>query len=556
MVKCADSARTVLVITGHICTGKSALARNLKQGYGYEVLKTSQLLRNEAKDRGLPCDRATLQTLGDTLDAETDHRWVLEYTQKFCEDHSGPIVVDNVRTWKQLENFRSQRNLAVVHAHLWGPTETLRERFERKKKKCAGTDSVYEEADIIKNEADIEAFKKDADVRVNTQRTDASDTLVRVAARIGLFPSPDAKTVDVIVGGQYGSEGKGHVAAYLARSYDVLLRVGGPNAGHTVLSHSGLHTYIHLPSGAKDTTARLLIGPGAIIDPGILVKEIQDCQIADDRLRIDPNATIIEPQDKEKEEDIKSAISSTGQGTGQALARRINDRVPGKVRLAQDVPELQAYIGPTGVELEEAYRKGSSILLEGTQGSGLSLHHGQYPHVTSRDTNVSGCLAEAGIPPSRVRRVLLVVRPTPIRVGDPPNDPEATSGRLKHEVQFRQIAQEAGLNPEVVSSLEKGSRSGKPRRVGWFEWDMFRNACRLNSPTDIVLTFADYLGADNQDARRFEQLNSQTIRFIEELERVSQAPVSLINTRFPRDTESTLDLRTVIDRRSWKTVRS
>jgi adenylosuccinate synthase len=504
----------------------------------------------------LPCDRATLQTLGDTLDAETDHRWVLEYTQNFCEDHSGPIVVDNVRTWKQLENFRSQRNLAVVHAHLWAPTETLRERFERKKKKCTGTDSVYEEADIIKNEADIEAFKKDADVRVNTQRTDASDTLVRVAARIGLFPSPDAKTVDVIVGGQYGSEGKGHVAAYLARSYDVLLRVGGPNAGHTVLSHSGLHTYIHLPSGAKDTTARLLIGPGAIVDPGILVKEIQDCQIADDRLRIDPNATIIEPQDKEKEEDIKSAISSTGQGTGQALARRINDRVPGKVRLAQDVPELQAYIGPTGVELEEAYRKGSSILLEGTQGSGLSLHHGQYPHVTSRDTNVSGCLAEAGIPPSRVRRVLLVVRPTPIRVGDPPNDPEATSGRLKHEVQFRQIAQEAGLNPEVVSSLEKGSRSGKPRRVGWFEWDMFRNACRLNSPTDIVLTFADYLGADNQDARRFEQLNSQTIRFIEELERVSQAPVSLINTRFPRDTESTLDLRTVIDRRSWKTVRS
>jgi adenylosuccinate synthase len=223
--------------------------------------------------------------------------------------------------------------------------------------------------------------------------------------------------------------------------------------------------------------------------------------------------------------------------------------------VAQPVTLLDA-LHPTGVELEEAYRKGSSILLEGTQGSGLSLHHGQYPHVTSRDTNVSGCLAEAGIPPSRVRRVLLVVRPTPIRVGDPPNDPEATSGRLKHEVQFRQIAQEAGLNPEVVSSLEKGSRSGKPRRVGWFEWDMFRNACRLNSPTDIVLTFADYLGADNQDARRFEQLNSQTIRFIEELERVSQAPVSLINTRFPRDTESTLDLRTVIDRRSWKTVRS
>jgi adenylosuccinate synthase len=91
--------------------------------------------------------------------------------------------------------------------------------------------------------------------------------------------------------------------------------------------------------------------------------------------------------------------------------------------------------------------------------------------------------------------------------------------------------------------------------VGWFEWDAFRRACILNSPTDIVLTFADYIDADNREARRFEQLTERTIKFIEELERVAQAPVSLVNTRFPRDEEAQLDLRTVIDRRSWKTLR-
>jgi len=77
----------------------------------------------------------------------------------------------------------------------------------------------------------------------------------------------------------------------------------------------------------------------------------------------------------------------------------------------------------------------------------------------------------------------------------------------------------------------------------------------LNAPTDIVLTFADYIDAKNQGARRFEQLTEDTIKFIEELERIARAPVSLINTRFPRETEEKIDLRTVIDRRDWKTSR-
>lgn len=146
----------------------------------------------------------------------------------------------------------------------------------------------------------------------------------------------------------------------------------------------------------------------------------------------------------------------------------------------------------------------------------------------------------------------MVVRPTPIRVGNPDGGKE-TSGPLKHEVTFAEVATHAGLDPDEITKLEITSTTKRPRRVGWFERDQFRNACVLNAPTDIVLTFADYLNVVNKDARRFEQLHIDTIKFIEELERVSQAPVSLINTRFPREEGQKIDLRSVIDRRTWRT---
>jgi hypothetical protein len=117
------------------------------------------------------------------------------------------------------------------------------------------------------------------------------------------------------------------------------------------------------------------------------------------------------------------------------------------------------------------------------------------------------------------------------------------------------VAKEAGLDPVEVTKQEITSTTRRPRRVGWFEWDQFRKACVLNAPTDIVLTFADYIDGENQHARRFEQLTENTIKFIEELERVSQAPVSLINTRFMRDEDRTVDLRSIIDRRNWITQR-
>ena len=548
--------RHLILLSGHTCSGKSELAQQLRETFGFHVIRTQGLLSDEAVKRGVNADRLSLQSLGDILDQETDSRWVKSAIVAAVEQlpPDADIVVDNIRNSSQLAHFREEPGWRPVHVHLWAPLKDRERRFADKSRENAKeTAQSYQYADLIKDEADIEHFKKDADIRIHTAWLDPRDMLIRVAAPLGLYAPPDLRCVDVIVGGQYGSEGKGHVAAYLSREYDVLMRVGGPNAGHTVSSESGVYTYHHLPSGCRDTDAEVLLGPGMTIRVDEILKEIDDCKLEAGRLFIDSQAMIIEDTDIADETELKAKIASTGRGGGAAAARRILGRKPGAIRLAKDVPELLPYVGSTMDRLEKAYGSGRSVLLEGTQGSGLSLYHGPHPYVTSRDTNVAGCLAEAGISPRRVRRVLLVIRPTPIRVGNPDGGVE-TSGPLKYETTFAEVAALAGLDPSEVTDAEKTSTTRRPRRVGWFEWELFRKSCALNAPTDIVLTFADYLKATNREARRFEQLDQDTIKFIEDLERVAHAPVSLINTRFPRKGES-LDLRTVIDRRNWGSYR-
>jgi adenylosuccinate synthase len=549
--------RKVVLLSGRMCTGKSQLAKGLSDEFSYKIIQTGEYLKSEAAKRSTGFDRVNLQNLGDILDAETQHAWLFEYIKQVEKsiNKDVSIVVDNIRNQKQLEYFRKHLRWEIVHVHLYAPTEVLEKRFASK---YPIVSLSYEQANVLKSNEDISDFKNDADVRINTGRSDPEDNLVRVAARLNLYSPPDIKCVDVIVGGQFGSEGKGNVAAYLANEYDVLLRVGGPNAGHTVASPVGIYTYHQLPSGTRDTKAEILLGPGMTINVKKLLKEIKDCRISKKRLFIDPQAMIISDEDIHSETQMIEGIASTGQGGGAAAARKITGRAQNNVKLAKDIPELEDYVGlgppyrgSTTARLERAYRKGLSVLLEGTQGSGLSLHHGAYPFVTSRDTNVAGCMAEAGISPSRIRRILLVIRYTPIRVANPDGE-NKSSGPLKHEVDFKLVAKEAGLVQAEVLQNEKTSTTKRDRRVGWFDWGLFRKACSLNAPTDIVITFVDYIDKVNEKARRFEQLTEDTIKFIEEVERVAQAPVSLISTRFPRNGEEKLDLRNIIDRRNWR----
>src|SRR3546814_1134356 len=124
----------------------------------------------------------------------------------------------------------------------------------------------------------------------------------------------------------------------------------------------------------------------------------------------------------------------------------------------------------------------------------------------------------------------MVVGHTTNRGGDP-EDGNETAGPLKHELTCEEVASTARLDSDAVVKREITSTTRRKRRVGRFEWEQFRMAFSLNAPSDIVLTFADYIDAKNQSARRFEQLTEDTIKFIEELERVSQAPVDRKSTR-------------------------
>ena len=375
---------------------------------------------------------------------------------------------------------------------------------------------------------------------IDTKRCTEDDVLVKAACHLGLYEREYSRLVDVLIGGQYGSEGKGNISAYLAPEYDMLVRVGGPNAGHKVYDEPEHLNFHHLPSGCKNSPeSKILIGPGATVYIKTLFEEINKFSISPDRLYIDKQTMIITNRDRRTESALVETMGSTGQGVGSANARRIRYREPGKVKLAKDYRELNPYTCDTIEKLQEAFTEKRKIFLEGTQGTGLSLYHGFYPFVTSRDTTVAGCLAEAGISPSRVRKIVMVCRCYPIRVESPSGK---TSGPLR-EIKWWEVEKRAGFKRNEIKKKELGSTSNKQRRVGEFEWAELRRASCLNAPTDIALTFVDYISKKNEKARRFEQLTEETIRFIEDVERVACAPVSLISTRF--------EYRNIIDRRAW-----
>lgn len=556
--------KLVLVLTGPIASGKTTLSNELVRSFGFHVFKTNKHLRHLAEGE-LEDTRGALQKFGETLDRQTQGAWVRDGLVRFVENlpANAMIVVDSVRIAEQIEAIRAAFGLWVLHIHLTAPLEVLESRFKRRKKKRFKEGSSYEEVKRDPTETKVEELARVADIVIDTKRSSAEDVVVRAASHLGLYGREYSRLVDVLVGGEYGSEGKGHIASYLAREYATLVRVGGPNAGHKVYAPS--YTFHQLPSGTRACDASLIIGPGAVIGVAGLLKEIGDCQVDAERLSIDPQAMIIEEEDKAWESALIGEIASTGQGVGSASARRIigrgryattalstNDRMASRktpprfedlpVRLAKDVKELRPFIRPTYEELEKAFSAGKKIFVEGTQGSGLSLYHGLYPHVTSRDTTVAGCLAEAGISPSRVRKVIMVCRTYPIRVGNA-RGTGLTSGPMSQEISLTEIARRSGIPVKDLRKTERTSTTKRKRRIGEFDWSLIRKAASLNAPTDIALSFVDYIDAQNKDARRFEQLTKETIRFIEEVERVATAPVSLISTRFHS--------RSIIDRRAW-----
>lgn len=533
-------ARLIVLLSGHVSSGKSTLCNLLVERFNVTAFRTKDLIRQIAGS--IEAERGVMQVYGEKLDRQTQGNWVCDGVSRFLKDlpDDAVVVVDAVRIPRQVDAIRRAYGPRVFHIHVDAPVEVLTKRYSRRR----GTFKEFKSYDEVlanRTEQRVGRLATVADVVIDTGQCTKGDVLIRAASHMGFYGREYLRLVDVLIGGEYGSEGKGHVASYLAREYDVLVRVGGPNAGHTVYGEPRPYTFHQLPSGTRASDAQLVIGPGAVIDVEKLLSEVAECGVEATRLSIDPQATIIGEEDKRGEERLVRDIGSTGQGVGWATARRIRERSPrSSVKLARDIPELRPFVRETCEVLDRAFVGRKRVFLEGTQGTGLSLYHGHYPYVTSRDTTVAGCLAEAGVSPSRVRKVIMVCRTYPIRVQSPV---EGTSGPMSQPITWREISRRSGVPLEEIRKTERTSTTGRRRRVSEFDWELLRKAASLNAPTDIALTFADYLSMKNRAARRFEQLTEETIRFIEEIERVAAAPVSLIATRFHS--------RSIIDRRAW-----
>lgn len=334
--------------------------------------------------------------------------------------------------------------------------------------------------------------------------------------------------VTAVVGGQFGSEGKGTVVHFLADEYDVHVRTGGPNAGHSFWYEGRVWKHQQLPCGWTNERAMLVLGAGALIDPLQLKKELDLVREVDggvlNRLLIDAQAHLIERRHHDEEGgvdgELHARIGSTGEGVGAARIARIqrdSSKIRRVVDALDDYPWLNiACMEDTAGYLTSAVRMGHDVLLEGTQGSGLSLIHGPWPYVTSADTNAAQMAADCGLPPQMVREVVLVVRSHPIRVA-------GNSGPLKDETSWEELSQRLGKDV-----IERTTVTHKVRRVG--EWDeaLVSKAVNLNDPTSIALTFADYINPDDEGVTDFDRLSRDTRAFVYYLEQMYETPVSFI----------------------------
>lgn len=340
----------------------------------------------------------------------------------------------------------------------------------------------------------------------------------------------------VLVGGQYGSEGKGAIARHLAFDYNVHVRVGSPNAGHTFYWDGAKHVMQSIPCGWINPNAKIVIGRGALLNMKQLMKELVHIMhwYPDflDRLIIDENAGVLDEKFHEQEGGVNGEmhrrIGSTGEGVGPARIARIN-RDPAQFRQFKDVAEEYGLekclrINTPGV-LAAWQDMGFNILIEGTQGSALSLLHSYWPYCTSIDTNAAGIISEVGIAPSRVTDVLLVCRTYPIRVA-------GNSGPMQDEISWDTLRVATGgyVHPEHTTVTKK------IRRVAMWGDDLFQQSCILNAPTGIALTFADYIDPSLSGCTDVEKvMNSQPLRNfvykhdIGDIKYISTGPDSVVN---------------------------
>ena len=330
----------------------------------------------------------------------------------------------------------------------------------------------------------------------------------------------------VLLGAQWGDEGKGKATDLLGEAVDYVVRYqGGNNAGHTVVIKDQKYALHLLPSGILSPNVIPVIGNGVVIDPAVLLQEIKDLSergINTSKLKISTNAHLITPYhrtiDKVSERFLgKAKIGTTGRGIGPAYADKIN-RIGIRVQdlfdpsiLKQKIEAalhdknqilikvfnrkgitvdevlfeylsyadiLKSYVTDTALLLDEALKAGKNVLLEGSQGTLLDVDHGTYPFVTSSNPTAGGASTGSGIGPTKITRVIGILKAYTTRVGSGPFPTELLDA-----------------DGEALRKIggEVGTTTGRNRRCGWFDSPIARYAVRINGLTDFFLTKLDVL---------------------------------------------------------------
>ncbi len=331
----------------------------------------------------------------------------------------------------------------------------------------------------------------------------------------------------IVVGAQWGDEGKGKVVDLLASHFDWIARYqGGHNAGHTVITGGRKHILQLIPCGILSGSARAVIGNGVVIDPAALVQEMDALEAAnvqlEGRLFVSNRAQVILPYHRMLELAAENApgrikIGTTSRGIGPSYedkmgrrglriadlfdadllrthienALREKNAIAGALYQAQPLDagsiyeryvdysrRIRSYVTDTAALLDQAWRAGDSILLEGAQGTLLDIDHGTYPFVTSSSTTAGGGCTGTGLGPTRVSGVVGVSKAYATRVGGGPF-PTELEGEIAEHLRER--------------GNEFGSVTGRPRRVGWIDLPLLRYAVRLNGMESLIITKLDVL---------------------------------------------------------------
>jgi adenylosuccinate synthase len=334
--------------------------------------------------------------------------------------------------------------------------------------------------------------------------------------------------VTIVVGGQYGSEGKGKVAALLARRSNKpwLVRCGGPNSGHTVTIDGQAVILRQIPSSTRPGVGTFCVAAGSVVDEALLLNEVDSLRISSERIVVDPRAVLVDDSDRLSERQHLSSIGSTCSGTGEALIRRLS-RTP-TVRLAKDSQTLRVRCRVESVAplLHDALSRDEHVIVEGSQGFGLSVLHSQhYPFVTSRDTTAAGFASEVGLSPRLVDEIVVVVRTFPIRVA-------GTSGPLLNEISWEVVRDLSGA-PQAIPEFTSVTK--RLRRVATFDLEAVARACQYNAPTSLAVMGLDRLDYANTGVRDLSQLSHRARAFLREIEKATGVPVEFYGTGFGTD---------------------